>query len=121
MIHFLTINVLSLLSIFFVITMDDEVEKKILEKIKEKKKEIEKEQEKKKGIPLAYSQIQFYSNMLTELWNRLMSLLGTKNREREKEELYKRAEELKELLEYTELGERARKTFELAEKVIKET
>jgi len=99
----------------------DEVEKKILEKIKEKKKEIEKEQKKKKkGIPLAYSQIQFYSNMLTELWNRLMSLLGTKNREREKEELYKRAEELKELLEYTELSERARKTFELAEKVIKE-
>jgi len=101
--------------------MDDEVEKKILEKIKEKKKEIEKEQKKKKkGIPLAYSQIQFYSNMLTELWNRLMNLLGTKNREREKEELYKRAEELKELLEYTELSERARKTFELAEKVIKE-
>ncbi len=100
----------------------DEVEKKILEKIKEKKKEIEKEQEKKKkkGIPLAYSQLQFYSAMLTELWNRLMSLLGTKNREREKEELYKRAEELKELLEYTELSERARKTFELAEKVIKE-
>ena len=105
----------------------DEVEKKILEKIKEKKKEIEerkkierKMEKMEKRKVFTYPQLQFYSAMLTELWNRLMSLLGTKNREREKEELYKRAEELKELLEYTELGERARKTFELAEKFIKE-
>jgi len=105
----------------------DEVEKKILEKIKEKKKEIEerkkierKMEKMEKRKVFTYPQLQFYSAMLTELWNRLMSLLGTKNREREKEQLYKRAEELKELLEYTELSERARRTFELAEKVIKE-
>lgn len=104
----------------------DEVEKKILEKIKEKKKEIEerkkierKMEKMEKRKVFTYPQLQFYSAMLTELWNRLMSLLGTKNREREKEELYKRAEELKELLEYTELGERACKTFELAERVMR--
>ena len=57
--------------------------------------------------------------MLTELWNKLMNMLGTKGNDSEKERLYKQAEELKELLEYTELGERACKTFELAERMMR--
>ena len=105
-----------MLSIFIIM---DEVEKKILEKIKEKQETEKKQEKKKRGISLAYSQIQFYSAMLTELWNKLMSLLGTKGNDSEKERLYKQAEELKELLEYTELGERACKTFELAERVMR--